>query len=345
MSAIRNAQSTSPSIESSAPNSRLLEVKNLTSEFRTQKGSLLANKNVCLSIEHGKTLGIVGESGSGKSVFCRSILGLLPSPPARILSGEIWFDGRDLLKLPEPAMRKVRGVEISMIFQDPMTCLNPVYRIGEQITETIRLHKHISRQEAHDIGINLLRQVGIPSPEMRISSYPHQLSGGMRQRVMIAMAISTQPKLLIADEPTTALDVTIQDQILALLLELQAQVNMSIILVSHDLGIVAETSDEVAVMYAGQVMEMAPTQAIFNRPLHPYTNGLLSSIPRMEGSQQRLVPIQGQPPNLLKLPQGCPFVERCPIARPEICSKTPIQLQEVEAGHFSACLFSEKVSA
>jgi oligopeptide/dipeptide ABC transporter ATP-binding protein len=238
-------------------------------------------------------------------------------------------------------MRTIRGAQITMIFQDPMSCLNPVYRVGDQITEAIQLHQHIPNDAAHDLAIQLLQRVGIPSPELRARSYPHQLSGGMRQRVMIAMAISTRPMLLIADEPTTALDVTIQDQILALLLELQAQVNMSIILVSHDLGIVAETSDQVAVMYAGQVMELAPTESIFNRPKHPYTVGLLTSIPRMDREDRRLVPIQGQPPNLLRLPAGCPFVERCPAARPEVCANTRIKLQEVDPGHFSACLFAK----
>lgn len=323
----------------------LLKVRGLSVEFGTAKGIVPANRSVSLTVERGKTLGIVGESGSGKSVFCRSILRLIPTPPARITGGEIHFEGRDLLRLPEEEMRAVRGQEISMIFQDPMTCLNPVYRIGVQITESLRLFRHIPPKQARAISIDLLRQVGIPSPEKRVDAYPHQLSGGMRQRAMIAMAIAAKPKLLLADEPTTALDVTIQDQILALMLELQAQVGMSIILVSHDMGIVAETSDRVAVMYAGQVMEYADTEAIFNRPRHPYTIGLLKSIPRMKGAERRLIPIQGQPPNLLRLPAGCPFVDRCPIAEAKTCGETPIELREVEKSHLSACLFPERTAA
>jgi oligopeptide/dipeptide ABC transporter ATP-binding protein len=330
----------------SAPNAEnILEVRDLTVEFHLKAGNLQANKYVSLSVERGKTLGIVGESGSGKSVFCRSILQLLPVPPAHIGGGEILFNGKNLLDYDESEMQKIRGGEISMIFQDPMSSLNPVYKIGEQISESLRLHNSISSREAREISMNLLRQVGIPSPERRIDDYPHQLSGGMRQRIMIAMAISSKPKLLLADEPTTALDVTIQDQILALMLQLQEQVGMSIILVSHDLGIVAETSDQVAVMYAGQVMEFATTEAIFRRPKHPYTLGLLQSIPRMRGGASRLLPIKGQPPNLLRLPAGCPFVERCPYAEEKICANTPVSLKSVEPNHFSACLFPERVSA
>ena len=325
--------------------SHILEVKDLTVQFVLRTGVLNANNNVSLSVERGKTLGIVGESGSGKSVLCRSILQLLPTPPARISSGQIWFTNNNLLEYNEKEMQQVRGAEISMIFQDPMSSLNPVYKIGEQISESLRLHNRLSKKEAHEVSLNLLRQVGIPSPERRIEDYPHQMSGGMRQRVMIAMAISSKPKLLLADEPTTALDVTIQDQILALMLQLQEQVGMSIILVSHDLGIVAETSDHVAVMYAGRVMELASTEAVFHRPKHPYTVGLLQSIPRMQGEGDRLVPIKGQPPNLLKLPKGCPFVERCPVADEDVCSNTPIILKPIEYDHFSACLFPERVSA
>jgi oligopeptide/dipeptide ABC transporter ATP-binding protein len=321
----------------------LLEIKGLTVEFQTPNGSLLANKNIYLKIGHGKTLGIVGESGSGKSVLCRSILRLLPNPPAVTRSGEIWYRGVDLVKVSEQEMRLKRGTEIAMIFQDPMSCLNPVYRIGDQLIESLKIHKRLIQGGGREIGINLLRKVGIPSPEKRIDSFPHQLSGGMRQRVMIAMAISTQPNLLLADEPTTALDVTIQDQILALLLDLQSQVGMSIILVSHDMGIVAETSDEVVVMYAGQIMEQGSTEDIFNRPQHPYTAGLLNSIPNVKGAKNRLIPIQGQPPNLLRLPDGCPFFERCSIANPGICDQAVIKLNEVETGHFSSCLYPHKL--
>jgi oligopeptide/dipeptide ABC transporter ATP-binding protein len=332
-------------VEISASNQDLgvLQVNQLTTEFHTSKGTILANKNVSLSVPKGKTLGIVGESGSGKSVLCRSILKLIPSPPGFISSGEIQFAGKDLVKLSEAEMQKIRGRQISMIFQDPMTSLNPVWRIGDQITEGLRVHEGLKGREARELGIQLLQRVGIPSPEKRIDEYPHRLSGGMRQRVMIAMAIASRPKLLLADEPTTALDVTIQDQILALLLDLQSQVQMSIVLVSHDLGIVAETSDRVVVMYAGRVLEEAPTEAIFNRPQHPYTVGLLMSIPKLEGRTERLIPIRGQPPDLARLPAGCPFSERCPVATPD-CAVTPISLREVEPGHLTACHYPERVS-
>jgi oligopeptide/dipeptide ABC transporter ATP-binding protein len=334
----------SDALESQRDATNLLDVIGLTTLFRLPNGKIFANKNVSLSVERGKTLGIVGESGSGKSVFCRSILRLIPSPPGRIVGGEVWFEEDDLLKLSESDMQKVRGTEIAMIFQDPMTSLNPVWRIGDQITEGLRIHDQVGSRQAREIGITLLRQVGIPSPEQRIDEYPHRLSGGMRQRVMIAMAIASKPNLLLADEPTTALDVTIQDQILSLMLELQDQVGMSIILVSHDMGIVAETSDRVAVMYAGEVMEQAPTEAIFRNPLHPYTLGLLLSIPRMEGGTGRLIPIEGQPPDLLKLPVGCPFADRCSVATPD-CAETPISLRQVEPNHYTACLYPERASA
>jgi len=322
----------------------LLDVRNLRIEFRTSAGTIVANKDISLVVPRGKTLGIVGESGSGKSVFCRSILRLIPSPPGQIVGGEIWFEGQNLLELSEAEMERIRGVKITMIFQDPMTSLNPVWRIGDQITESLRVHEGARGRQVRDTGIQLLHQVGIPSPEKRIDEYPHRLSGGMRQRVMIAIAIAMQPKLLLADEPTTALDVTIQDQILALMLELQEKVGMSMILVSHDMGIVAETSDRVAVMYAGQVLEEAATGEIFSHPQHPYTVGLLQSIPRMDKRIDRLVPIKGQPPNLLRLPRGCPFTERCPIVMPD-CAETLISLNEGKTGHYTACLYPERVSA
>ncbi|MCJ7622678.1 MAG: ABC transporter ATP-binding protein, partial [Anaerolineaceae bacterium] len=323
--------------ESDLSQEKLLEVKDLTVEFRLDAGILSANANVSLGVNRGKTLGIVGESGSGKSVFCRTILRLLPSPPAYIKSGKVLFNGRDLLECSEIEMQHIRGAEISMIFQDPMSCLNPVFKIGEQISESLRLHNQFSKKEAREVSLSLLRQVGIPSPERRIDDYPHHLSGGMRQRVMIAMAISSKPKLLLADEPTTALDVTIQDQILAMMLQLQEQAGMSIILVSHDLGVVAETSDQVAVMYAGHVMEFAPTTTIFRNPKHPYTVGLIRSIPSMKEVSERLIPIKGQPPNFLKLPEGCPFTERCPVADPEFCLNTPVSLKYVGPEHYTNC--------
>jgi oligopeptide/dipeptide ABC transporter ATP-binding protein len=319
----------------------LLEVKNLTTQFRTRAGTIVANNQVSLNVALGKTLGIVGESGSGKSVLCRSVLRIVPS--AETSGGEIWFNGRDMLKLSESAMQAVRGVEIGMIFQDPMTSLNPVWRIGDQITESLRVHKGVRGKQAREAGIELLRQVGIPSPQTRIDEYPHRLSGGMRQRVTIAMAIACQPKLLLADEPTTALDVTIQDQILALMVQLQEQTGMSIVMISHDMGIVAETTDAVAVMYAGRVVETASTESIFRSPKHPYTVGLLNSIPRIEQKVERLVAMKGQPPNLLRLPKGCPFSERCPVATPD-CAETPVTLWEVEPGHQTACLYPERVS-
>lgn len=333
-------------IDSNLPqdSNQLLDIAHLTTQFRTPTGIIHANKDISLSVERAETLGIVGESGSGKSVLCRSILKLLPMPPARIVGGEVWFEGKNLIELEEREIRDIRGSSITMIFQDPMTSLNPVYRVGDQITESLRVHRKISRRKSREIGIQLLRQVGIPSPEKRIDDYPHHLSGGMRQRIMIAMAISSRPKLLLADEPTTALDVTIQDQILALMLEVQGQAGMSIILVSHDMSVVAETSDRVAVLYAGQVMENGSTEAIFRNPKHPYTLGLLQSMPRMKTNNRRLIPIQGQPPNLLEMPKGCPFVERCPVADFETCSQLPISLSEIEPNHFTACHFPERVS-
>jgi oligopeptide/dipeptide ABC transporter ATP-binding protein len=320
----------------------LLQINNLTIDFHTAAGTITPNKQVSLSVDAGKTLGIVGESGSGKSVLCRSILRLIPSPPAHLVEGEVWFGGRNLLTLNERQMQDIRGVEIGMIFQDPMTGLNPVIRIGDQITESLRVHKGMGKREARDSGLELLRQVGIPSPQKRFDEYPHRLSGGMRQRVVIAMAIACKPRLLLADEPTTALDVTIQDQILALLIQLQEQNGLSIILVSHDMGVVAETTDWVAVMYAGQVMELAPTEDVFRSPRHPYTLGLLDSIPRMDSKVDRLIPMPGQPPNLLKLPKGCPFAERCPVASPD-CATTPVTLREVAPGHQTACLYPERI--
>jgi oligopeptide/dipeptide ABC transporter ATP-binding protein len=321
----------------------LLAVIDLTTEIHTPQGKILANNKVSLSVQKGKTLGIVGESGSGKSMFCRSILRLIP-PPHQIAGGEVWFDGQNLLKLSEKEMRKMRGNDIGMIFQDPMTSLNPVWRIGNQVAEGLMLHRALNSREARSSVIDMLQRVGIPSPEKRVDEYPHRLSGGMRQRVMIAMAIALKPKLLLADEPTTALDVTIQDQILSLMLELQEQNEMSVILVSHNMGIVAEMSQELAVMYAGQIMEVGTTEATFLNPRHPYTLGLLQSIPRFEGKTDRLTPIQGQPPNLLNLPKGCPFADRCRFVSSE-CLETPVRLHEVESGHSTACLFPERIKA
>jgi oligopeptide/dipeptide ABC transporter ATP-binding protein len=321
----------------------LLEVRGLTTEFRSRDATIRANADVSLTLERAATLGIVGESGSGKSVLCRSILRLIPSPPGFISAGEVRFEGRDLLRLNDEEIRRVRGTQIGMVFQNPMTSLNPVWPIGDQITEGLRVHDGLPAAAARDRGIELLGRVGIPSPAKRYDEYPFQWSGGMLQRAVIAMAMAGEPKLLLADEPTTALDVTIQDQILALLLELQDRNHMAMILVSHDLAVVAETCDSVAVMYAGRIVEVAPTQQLFEAPRHPYTLGLLSSIPRSGDHALRLVPIAGQPPSLADLPAGCPFVERCRFASAD-CAMTPVRLREVAPGHASACLYPERIA-
>ncbi|HKU40657.1 MAG TPA: ABC transporter ATP-binding protein, partial [Polyangiales bacterium] len=297
----------------------LLELSGLRTVFDTEAGQVRAVDGVSFALQRGATLGIVGESGSGKSVMSLSILRLLPSPPGRIAAGEIKFEGRDLLKLPEREMRELRGKAVAMIFQEPMTSLNPVYTVGRQIAEVLELHEGLNKATARARSIELLKSVGIPAPERRIDSYPHELSGGMRQRVMIAMAIACRPKLLIADEPTTALDVTIQAQILDLLARLRTELGMGIMLITHDLGVVAEVADEVMVMYAGTVVEHAPKDALFERPLHPYTKGLLASVPgapvaESKPDKRRLRTIDGMVPDLAKLPPGCRFRQRCPEA-------------------------------
>ena len=321
----------------------LLRIAELTVEFKTRAGPIRANDKVSLDIRPGETLGIVGESGSGKSVLCRAILRLLPSPPAKVSAEALLFAGRDLMRLDDLAMRGVRGHDIAMIFQNPMTSLNPVWPIGDQVAEPLRLHRGMGRQEARRTAIDLLRRVGSPAPEKRIDDYPHQWSGGMMQRAVIAMALAGAPRLMLADEPTTALDVTIQDQILALLLELQRETGMALVLVSHDMGIIAETADRVAVMYAGRIVELAPTTAIFEAPGHPYTQGLLRSIPRLEGRSTALAAIPGQPPDLARLPLGCAFAERCPLATAE-CRRAPITLRQVGPDHLAACLYPDRVA-
>ncbi|MGH7831756.1 MAG: ABC transporter ATP-binding protein, partial [Candidatus Binatia bacterium] len=289
----------------------LIEVENLRTSFFTPEGEVKAVDGVSFAIREGETLGLVGESGCGKSVTALSIMRLVPSP-GKIVGGEIHYRGRDLLKLNGEAMRKVRGNEISMIFQEPMTSLNPVFTIGNQIGEAIRLHQGLDKRETRQKTIEMLRLVKIADPEARVDDYPHQLSGGMRQRVMIAMALSCNPSLLIADEPTTALDVTIQAQILELMKELQDKLGMALLLITHDLGVVAEQADEVVIMYAGKVVERAQTRAIFGRPLHPYTVGLLNSLPGAGGQKKkRLEAIPGVVPSLLELPSGCHFRDRC----------------------------------
>ncbi|MBM9595453.1 ABC transporter ATP-binding protein [Rhodobacteraceae bacterium MCCB 386] len=316
----------------------LIEVQNLAVDFLSAEGPLRAVDDVSLSVERGRTLGIVGESGSGKSVTSLALMGLLPRRSARV-SGSVRLDGRELLDLPETALRDLRGDVISMIFQEPMTSLNPAYRVGDQIAEAVERHRGGNAAAAWTRAVEMLRRVGVPSPELRARDYPHRLSGGMRQRVMIAMALACDPDLLIADEPTTALDVTIQAQILHLMGELQREAGTGIILVSHDLSVIAETCDEVAVMYAGQVVERAPVAAIFEAPEHPYTLGLLGALParraRAGGARQRLPVIPGTVPQLHEMPRGCRFQGRCPfrIAR---CAEPP-PMEPVGPGRESRC--------
>jgi peptide/nickel transport system ATP-binding protein len=298
----------------SIPEPALLELRDLRTVFETGGATVRAVDGVSFRLATGGTLGIVGESGCGKSVMALSILRLLPSPPGRIAGGEIVFEGRDLLGLQEHEMRALRGKSIAMVFQEPMTSLNPVYTVGRQVAEVLVLHEHLSKRDARMRAIELLKMVGIPAPEQRVDSYPHELSGGMRQRVMIAMAIACRPKLLIADEPTTALDVTIQAQILDLLARLREELGMGIMLITHDLGVVSEFVDEVLVMYAGKLVEHAPAAALFAAPLHPYTKGLLASVPSADPERRRLRTIEGMVPNLAALPAGCRFRDRCPEA-------------------------------
>jgi oligopeptide/dipeptide ABC transporter ATP-binding protein len=293
----------------------LLDIRNLSIAFQTSRGDIHPVRDVSLSIYPGQTVALVGESGCGKSVTSLSVLRLIPTPPGRITSGEILFQGRDLLRLSEGQMRGVRGKEIAMIFQEPMTSLNPVYTIGDQIVEAITLHQKVNSRQAYAIAEQALRDVGIADPARRLGAYPHEMSGGMRQRVMIAMALSCEPRLLIADEPTTALDVTIQAQILELLRRLQRERNMAILLITHDLGVVAENADVVNVMYASRIVETATVEDLFDRPQHPYTEGLLRSVPRLGASDERLATISGSVPNPSRFPTGCKFHTRCPRAR------------------------------
>jgi len=318
----------------------LLEVRNLRTHFSTPRGDVRAVDDVSFTIDQGETLSLVGESGCGKSVTALSIMRLV-SHPGRIAGGQIIFDGRNLLGLSDEEMRAVRGDDVAMIFQDPMTSLNPVFTVGEQIAEAIRLHRKVSSCEAWDMAVEGMRDVAIPAPELRAGSYPHEMSGGMRQRVMIAMALACDPKLLIADEPTTALDVTIQAQILDLLVELQEKRNLALLLITHDLGVVAETSHRVAVMYAGQIIEQAPVREIFSRPGHPYTEGLLRAVPRLDETlaekHGRLQTIDGIVPSPLDMPPGCRFAPRCPHAV-DRCLSAPVQLQEAGPNHVSRCV-------
>jgi len=320
----------------------LIHVINLRTHFYTDAGIVKAVDGVNLEIQKGETLGVVGESGSGKSITAMSILRLIPIPSGKIVSGEVIFDGKDLIKASEDEMMRIRGNEIAMIFQDPMTSLNPVLTVGEQIMEVIVLHQKAGRSEAKKKAIEMLKKVGIPEAEGRVNNYPHQFSGGMRQRVMIAMALSCNPKLLIADEPTSALDVTIQAQIMDLMNNLKRDYGTAIMLITHDLGVVAELCQKVLVMYAGNTVEYTDVDALFSLPKHPYTGGLLGSLPKLdELVKQRLKPIEGQPPDLRHLPQGCNFAQRCNRKKP-ICEEQKPTLLEVEPGHFVSCFLYEE---
>ena len=316
----------------------LLEVKNLRTLFATDDGEFAAVDGISFSVDAGKTLAIVGESGCGKSVTSLSIMGLVP-PPGRIAEGSIRFDGRELMGLPAREMQALRGNAIAMIFQEPMSSLNPVFTIGEQIVEGLMRHQAITRAQAEKLALQMLERVRIPAPEQRFHEHPHKLSGGMRQRAMIAMALANHPRLLIADEPTTALDVTIQAQILDLMRNLQRETGAAIMLITHDLGVVAEVADEVLVMYAGRIVEQAPVAALFKQPQHPYTVGLLGSMPTLHGEQLRLAAIDGQVPSPLHRPAGCSFAERCPFAD-ERCRAEQPELRTVGASHLSACWYA-----
>ncbi len=322
----------------------LLEVKNLQTYFFTDDGVAKSVDDVSYTVDKNETLGVVGESGCGKSVTALSIMRLIPQPPGRIVGGEILLNGQDMLKMTEEEMRKIRGNRIGMIFQEPMTSLNPVFTVGNQIEESIILHQNVSKEEAKKRAIDMLKQVGIPAPEQRYGEYPHQLSGGMRQRVMIAMALSCNPEVLIADEPTTALDVTVQAQILELIKSLQVKLGMAVVLITHDLGVIAETADKVAVMYASHIVEYAPVDEIFYNPLHPYTVGLLGSIPKLHIESDRLMTIEGSVPAATNFPVGCNFNSRCPWAT-EICYKEEPALIEHEPNHKAACHHWAQVKA
>jgi len=317
----------------------LLEVSNLKTSFLTDDGEVTVVNDISFSVHTSRTLAIVGESGCGKSVTALSIMGLLAKPAGRITQGSICFEGQELVGAPERMLQDLRGNGMSMIFQEPMTSLNPSYTVGEQIIEGLIKHRKLSRAQAREKAIDILRKVRIPSPEQRLDEFPHKLSGGMRQRVMIAMALVCEPRVLIADEPTTALDVTIQAQILELMRTLQQDTGTAIVLITHDLGVVAEVADEVLVMYAGRVVERAPVHALFDMPQHPYTVGLLGAIPRLDLVQTRLVSIEGQVPSPAQPLTGCSFAPRCPFAQPACSNQVPA-LREVGEAHFSACLYA-----
>jgi len=315
----------------------LLEIKNLNLDFRSGDAWLRAVDDLSLTVNAGETVCLVGESGCGKSVTALSIARLLPTPPARYDKGEILLNGRDVLRMTQSQLREIRGGVVSYVFQEPSASLNPVIRVGKQIKESLKLHK--PERANNEEVVRVLKLVGIPAPELRLKDYPFQMSGGMQQRVMIAMALATEPKLLIADEPTTALDVTIQAQILELLNDLKQRLGMAILLITHNLGIVGDMADRVAVMYAGQIVELAPAQDLLQRPLHPYTKALIASVPKLAASSRRLSAIPGNVPRIGSFPSGCRFYPRCPTAQPE-CTKTMPLLTEVEAGRWVRCLYS-----
>ena len=322
----------------------LLEVKNLQTYFFTQEGVVKAVDGATYDLEQGETLGLVGESGCGKSVSALSVMRLIPDPPGRTVGGEIIFEGRDLLKLSNSEMRRIRGKDISMVFQEPMTSLNPVLSVERQLTESLELHLRMKKAEARQEAVRRLEQVGIPDPERRIKQYPHQFSGGMRQRVMIAMALSCNPKLIIADEPTTALDVTIQAQILELMKNLSLEYGVSLIIITHNLGVVARYADRVNIMYAGKIIERGSANEIYRNPRHPYAMGLLNSVPRLDlPRREKLSPIEGQPPDLVNLPVGCSFRPRCRFAIDRCAEEIP-ELRPVNDGHTSACFVADTLT-
>jgi len=324
-----------PTGQTPEPGSVILSVRDLHTSFNTEHGMIRAVDGVSFDLLAGETFGIVGESGSGKSVTCRSLIGLLPTPPA-ITRGQVLYNGRNLIGLSARQMQMVRGAHISMVFQDPMTFLNPLMRVGDQIAESLQAHTSMGKRERMTAALRLMREVGIPVPERRISDYPHQFSGGMRQRVLIAIALACRPRILLADEPTTALDVTIQDQILSLLLNLQREFGMTVVLVSHDLGVIAETCDRMAVMYGGQIVEQGDTVTLLTQPKHPYTQGLLRSLPGASTGKY-LTPIPGAPPSLIDPPSGCRFLDRCPLAM-EQCRTWHTELLPVGPNHLSRCI-------
>ncbi|MEU5811092.1 ABC transporter ATP-binding protein [Streptomyces sp. NPDC047718] len=319
----------------------LLEVRDLQVEFRTRDGVAKAVNGVNYSVEAGETLAVLGESGSGKSVTAQAVMGILDVPPGRIAGGEILFKGKDLLRMKEDERRRIRGAEMAMIFQDALSALNPVLSVGAQLGEMYEVHRGMSRKDARARAVELMDRVKIPAAKQRVGDYPHQFSGGMRQRIMIAMALALEPSLIIADEPTTALDVTVQAQVMDLLAELRRELNMGLILITHDLGVVADVADKIAVMYAGRIVESAPVHEIYKRPAHPYTRGLLDSIPRLDQKGQELYAIKGLPPNLLAIPPGCAFNPRCPMARPVCRSDVPplYPVTGVPVPRASACHF------